>query len=859
MARISDSAAQAAAERAATWLGGRLARAFFCALLVAWISKGQALAPVEQRKRSAEPAQLALGVIVAYEDAKKAAARGGISLQALPPAERALRLSEALGGRVRLEHARTGALGRDVLRFPAPIERAEAEAYARELAQTPGVRAAWPDRLLITQALPLDPQFATQWGFGYTPGVSEGANFVAAWDVTRGSASQTVGVIDGGLALGHRDFVGQLRQFAGAPLGGYDFISSATIAGDGDGRDVDPSETATTCGHGTHVAGTIGARTSFSSTTPAEDGAGGAPETKLLIARALNFTGAESDAIDAMLWLAGDPVPGLPANPHPVRAINMSFGGSGACGAFGPAIERLRELGVVAVAAAGNGGADVASSAPANCPGVIAVAASNPAGSRAGFSNFGALVTITAPGEDIVSTSGPSGGTCAKSGTSMAAPHVTAAVALLHAVNPTLSVAQTVLALRAGARPFPWGSNCTTATCGAGLLDARGAVDAVSPGATPRVGAQVKTLTVRENDGSATLRLSRIGSASSPVSVLVTALPDSAQPALDYGMPTSPVQWAAGDSSDKTVTVPILYRPGEQGERTFSLALSSPNAAVVAPSVIPVRIQEVDCATVTPIAIGQSATGHLGQPGHTYCRGGVRGPEFDTVRYQFSGSAGQIVSLELASTTPASQGVLDPYLYLLDSNKNVLAENDDIVPGIERDSRIRRYTLPTTGTYFIDVTTWSATQDARGTYRLELYGCGRYAPGAHCNLDVDGDQAFDAVDAQLVLRRLLGVAADALREGLSAPDACTTRTGSALATLIDDQRAPSSALGGLAPLDLDGDGAVRATTDGLLLLRVALGRTGNPATTGALGPTAARSTWSAIRDYLNAQCGLALP
>lgn len=811
--------------------------------------------PFDAAKRGAADAEVA-GLIVRYAQPGK-----GAALVALPAAERTARIAAALGdGAPRPVFQRVDALGQDVLLFDAPRTLAEGQALAAAAARLPGVEAAWPNRIMRIQAVPLDAQYGLQWGFGYTPGSSEGANFEAAWNVTRGDPGHTIGVVDSGIALGHREFVGRLRLSVEFPNGGYDFMSSATLSGDGDGRDDDPSQLPNSCGHGTHVAGTIGARTAFAASDPADDAAGGAPVSKLLIARGLNFTGLESDLIDAMLWLAGDPVPGVAVNPNPVRAINMSFGGSGACGAYQPAFDRLLALGVVPVVAAGNQfGADAGQFAPSNCRGAVSVAASDSAGSLAGFSNKGPSVTLTAPGDGILSVGGTTDGVCFKNGTSMATPHVTAAVALMHAVNPALTVAQTTLGLRAGARAFPAGSNCTTTDCGAGLLDALGAIDAVLPSATARIGSREKSVSVRENDGSATLTLSRIGSPSAALSVTVTAIPGTAASGVDYSPPASPVTWPAGDMTDKTVSLPILYRPGEQGARTLSLALSSATATVVAPGVIPVRITEVDCASVTPISMGQTLSGHIGQPGETYCRGGVRGPEFDTVRYRFTGTAGQVVSIDLVSTTPASAGVLDPYLYLLDADKRVLVENDDITAGLDRNSRLRRFVLPSSGDYFIDATTWSPIQDARGTYSLHLYGCGLYVPGAACNLDVDGDQAFDRIDAQLALRHLFGYAPAALREGLPTSDACVTRTGASLAAFIDTQRTPVAALGNLAPLDLDGNGRVEALTDGLMLLRVTLGLTGTAVTANALGDAPTRSDWAAIRTYLNGQCGLSLP
>ena len=238
-----------------------------------------------------------------------------------------------------------------------------------------------------------------------------------------------------------------------------------------------------------------------------------------------------------------------------------------------------------------------------------------------------------------------------------------------------------------------------------------------------------------------------------------------------------------------------------------------------------------------------------------YCHGGVRGPEFNTVRYSFSATAGDVVSIDVKSTT-ALPNVLDPYIYLLGPNREILIENDDIVSSKVRDSRIEQFRLTTSGTHYIDVTTWGISADATGTYNVHLYGCGPYVAGATCNVDADGDGIFDKTDAQLLLRRLLGFEGAALTA--STPfRACATRTtGTAVANFVDAQRVPVS---GAIPFDLDGDGLVLAATDGLMLLRAALGLTGDAVVAGATAPGAPRTTWLDVRGYLNSACGVALP
>ena len=139
------------------------------------------------------------------------------------------------------------------------------------------------------------------------------------------------------------------------------------------------------------------------------------------------------------------PVPGLPANPTPAKVINMSLGGSGACEpAYQSAIDAARAAGAVVVVSAGNDNADAATKCPANCNGVVVVGATSEYGDKAVYSNFGSIVDVSAPGGDfswdgraILSTDNDGTTTPGadiygqKQGTSMAAPAVSGAAALL--------------------------------------------------------------------------------------------------------------------------------------------------------------------------------------------------------------------------------------------------------------------------------------------------------------------------------------------------------------------------------------------------------------------------------------------
>jgi serine protease len=232
--------------------------------------------------------------------------------------------------------------------------------------------------------------------------------------------------------------------------------------------------------------------------------------------------GIDSDILAGMRWAAGLHVNGVADNLTPARILNMSLGADGICEpSYRDVIDELTARKVLVVISAGNEGTVVSS--PANCPGVAAVAAIRHAGSKVGFSSLGPEVTVAAPGGNCVNVNGGpclfsldttsnSGDTTPAShsftdqlhnnlGTSFSAPIVSGIAALMLSRNNNLSTSQMLARLREGARAFPTSvvdeptiqachvpANaqdfqlaqclCTTATCGAGMVDAALAVAA---------------------------------------------------------------------------------------------------------------------------------------------------------------------------------------------------------------------------------------------------------------------------------------------------------------------------------------------------------------------------------------------
>jgi len=223
--------------------------------------------------------------------------------------------------------------------------------------------------------------------------------FEHAWPTSTGTG-EVVAVVDTGVLAGHEDLAGQI-------LAGRYFLSSS------DGTHFSGPGATDDNGHGTHVAG-IGAANANNATGIT----GAAPGVDILPVKVLCADGAgvSSDVAEGINWAVD----------------NLSLGGS-YTQSVDLAVQYARSNGVVVVAAAGNGKPNP--SYPAALPQVIAVGATDSSDAIANFSNRGAYVDLAAPGVGILST-WVNGGYAAKNGTSMASPHVAAAVALVLAARP---------------------------------------------------------------------------------------------------------------------------------------------------------------------------------------------------------------------------------------------------------------------------------------------------------------------------------------------------------------------------------------------------------------------------------------
>ena len=427
------------------------------------------------------------GLIVKYRDSAAAADLSGSEISTAARARVVQRL-QALSARTgaQLKHVRALALGAQLV--DASDEKTDLAALADSLRKDASVLSVEPNAMMMPLLSPNDTRYAEQWHYFESTG---GINAVPAWDRATG-VGVVVAVIDTGITS-HSELNANV-------LPGYDFVSDAASARDGNGRDSNPRDegdwyVAGECGrttgsnsswHGTHVAGTVAAVTNNAAGV-----AGVAFGAKILPVRALAKCGGSlADIADAIVWSAGGSVPGVPANPNRAKVINMSLGGSGACGTtYQAAINSARSLGAAVVVAAGNSNVDAVNARPANCAGVITVAATTRSGGKASFSNFGSLVDLAAPGAGILSTLNSGTTTPATesyasyNGTSMATPHVAGIAALLFQAKPTATPDEIEAALKDTARVFP--QACSG--CGTGIADANAALTAIA-GTPPPAG-----------------------------------------------------------------------------------------------------------------------------------------------------------------------------------------------------------------------------------------------------------------------------------------------------------------------------------------------------------------------------------
>ncbi|MEY4655280.1 MAG: hypothetical protein RL523_679 [Actinomycetota bacterium] len=364
----------------------------------------------------------------------------------------------------------------------------------------------------------VDPLYSEQWYLTSEYGI----NIEPAWKITKGNPSVVVAVLDTGITA-HPDLDENV-------VAGYDFILSESNSRDFQpGRDADPTDPGdySTSGseasswHGTHVAGIVAASGNSIGIT------GVAPLVSISPIRVLGVNGGtESDIAAGINWAIGVPISGVPLNRNVAKVINLSIGSEvfSTCGKSSPtqvAIDASKQRNITIVTSAGNDDKNARESYPGNCSGNITIGATGYFGDRASYSNHSAWdpryeayfgVDISAPGGDLYEDEDlPAGGGiistlndgertigdptyASEVGTSMASPIAAGVLALMYSIRPNLTEDEAWEILRTTAKPFAPGSTCDdllatviltdgseyeTGYCGAGIIDAGAALEAL--------------------------------------------------------------------------------------------------------------------------------------------------------------------------------------------------------------------------------------------------------------------------------------------------------------------------------------------------------------------------------------------
>ena len=357
----------------------------------------------------------------------------------------------------------------------------------RQLKADPRVVAVAPNyQRELSDEFTSEPFFPSEWGLQNTGQTLDGTDLqtgiadididgLEALRITRGLPEIVVAVIDDGVDFSHPDLAGRAwtnpEEVAGNGIDddgngfvddihGWDFCNNnATVYDSGQG------------GHGTHVAGTIGASLNGTGVV------GVAPGITIMAVKFIRTGGCGTDdmAVDAIDYAASFGVP----------VINASWGGEGASPVLDAAIA---DSGALFVAAAGNESRNLDAPgvnfwpAESAVPNVLTVAAIDQRGARADFSNYSATtVDIGAPGTNILSTY--PGGYAWADGTSMAAPHVTGVAALVASVIDA-PASHSVLKSRILSRGTTLSSMVGTTATGR-LVNAWRSIDVSGPTALP--------------------------------------------------------------------------------------------------------------------------------------------------------------------------------------------------------------------------------------------------------------------------------------------------------------------------------------------------------------------------------------
>ena len=502
--------------------------------------------------------------------------------------------------------------------------------------------------------------------------------------------------------------------------------------------------------HGTHTGGTIGA-SAFNGTGVI----GVSPNVQIMALKFLDASGSgsTSGAISAQDYYTAASV----ANPaEKFVATNNSWGGGGFSQALMDSIVNAARKDILFVAAAGNSAVntDISANYPSNYStlstvgyeSVISVAAITSTGALASFSNYGATtVDLGAPGASIFSTT-PSGTYASFSGTSMATPHVTGAIALYAAEHIDFSAAQLREVLLSSTIAT---TSLSGKTVTGGRLDVDGMFNVSVTPPPPQVSIAATTPSLNEgNSGftvaSFTVSLSVAMPTSASVSWVLAGVGSSPSSPDDFSGATSGIVNFSPGVTQQTIQINIIgdttFEPNEQ----FTVTLSSPSSGLsMGQASATTTILDDD----DDYSFDNSTTGVVTVNGSASTGVINFAADADALKISLVANTSYLFSQNSTSS-------VDPYLYLYDSNFSLLDSNDDANGTL--NSQIA-YTALTTGAFYLGAKAFSTS-------------VGSYSVSAISQSAINGTTGNDTINGTFVCDTINGLAGNDTINGLNADD-----------------------------------------------------------------------------------------
>lgn len=654
-----------------------------------------------------------------------------------------------------------------LIEFAEQLDKAAFELAARHFSQ---ISSFQPNQVFQSARVPNDPQFIQQYSLNNTGQFVENVQGVAGadidvqsvWDTTIGSRNIVIGVIDTGVDIEHPDLIPNLWTNPGEVAGngvdddgngyvddihGYDF-------GQSDGN---PDDDPIYGGHGTAVAGVIGAA--------GNNGLGVSGVNWNVSLMGLKIADAFGRLSSAAIIGAHDYATLMIGRGINIVATNNSYG------AFAPAfyedqdegfvaerqaIERFVATGATFVAAAGNNGADndgtfTAFPASYNIPGVISVSASDNQDQMANFSNYGArTVDIAAPGVNVLTTDA-GGGYTYISGTSFAAPTIAGIVGLIKSVKPNASAVEIREALINSADQLPAfqgrnraGGRVNAARAIQIIQTAGPTVRSVDPGSItgqtiPGTSTPINTIAINFSKDIDPNSLTTSG---------ITLINAGTNGTFGNGDDvTIPVAAVARSTTDPRLVTITLNLTGFSGQRlpvgSYRLTLASTafkdlegnrlngntttgTNEVYNFSVVPFAGENESNDTLSAATrVSFGATGDAFYTGVTLGNGIFNALDVDLYRLDLS--RGGLISAQITAARLPAPSTLDSYLRLFDANGVELTNNDQ---AFGNDSALEFF-VTTGGIYYVGVSGYgnfaynvntggSGNTQSTGVYNLKL-------------------------------------------------------------------------------------------------------------------------------------------